>query len=241
MNQKGDAGDAVRQLHQKLASMGYSPGTEELAAQRFGDATVAAVRAFQRHHAGPDRQPLPQDGNVGPETSWALEHPPGSNDGLIAPGWRFDPATARPELIPLLTVALREIGNREQPDGTRTGPMIDKYAHGGRPWSTFFLSWCFDQVGACPWGRVAAPSGLLEWARQSGRELALGAQLQPGDVFCIIRFTAAGEDEGVAGLVVGTSYDGQLTFTIEGVSTVRGVVRSRLEPTAYLRPIPAIA
>lgn len=57
----GSQGDWVTYLQQTLASKGYDPGPVDGV---FGDATAAAVRAFQ-HDNG-----LTEDGTVGPQT-WA--------------------------------------------------------------------------------------------------------------------------------------------------------------------------
>ena len=61
---RGDHGDAVRDLQQRLAGAGLTIAREEFA--RFGAPTEAAVRAFQT------RRSIHVDGVVGPETWGAL-------------------------------------------------------------------------------------------------------------------------------------------------------------------------
>src|SRR4051794_40000006 len=65
-------GQDVQAVQSRLVALGYSPGAVD---GYYGDATAAAVRAFQRDHG------LEADGIVGPKTSATLSaaKPSGGN------------------------------------------------------------------------------------------------------------------------------------------------------------------
>lgn len=91
---KGSRGEAVRDLQNKLISLGYSVGTYGADAI-FGNATKDAVRRFQRDHG------LSDDGIVGPLTRGALDGAEsGSGGGTPFPlpsSHYYGPYRSRPE------------------------------------------------------------------------------------------------------------------------------------------------
>jgi len=66
---QGDEGDDVQAIQERLAALGYRPGTAD---GRFGGNTTSAVLAFQK------REGLGRDGVIGPSFMAALEDPSGA-------------------------------------------------------------------------------------------------------------------------------------------------------------------
>jgi hypothetical protein len=235
----GDSGTTVGMLQQLLIEAGYSVGAPELASTRFGASMYSAVRSFQAHHVGPTGHPLDEDGIVGPDTLYALQHP--NHDPTLrytAPGWRWEPSAARGAVVPALRAAVGEVGNHEEPDGSNRGPAIDKYGQDGQPWCAFFVSWCYGFVdGGSPFGTIGSAYKLQEWARLNGRLLLgdAGAMPQPGDLFIILR----SDFHGHTGLIGGMADDGMSVLSIEGncSNAVRGMVRPRTSFSSIVRPI----
>ncbi|MFP2927113.1 peptidoglycan-binding domain-containing protein [Pyxidicoccus sp. 3LG] len=67
----GDSGPEVQRLQQLLARRGYPLRADG----DFGEATRAAVVAFQAQNLDPEGEPLAVNGGVGPLTWWSLTHP----------------------------------------------------------------------------------------------------------------------------------------------------------------------
>jgi peptidoglycan hydrolase-like protein with peptidoglycan-binding domain len=76
----GDEGPEVQSLQQRLAQLGYRPGTAD---GHFGPATALAVMAFQKHEG------LSPDSIVGPEVRNRLEAPTGAGPRDPAAGPRL--------------------------------------------------------------------------------------------------------------------------------------------------------
>ncbi len=79
--QQGDEGPEVQQLQQRLAELGYRPGTAD---GEFGAATASAVMAFQKAEG------LQRDSIVGPEVLARLENPQAAGPRSDAPGPRVE-------------------------------------------------------------------------------------------------------------------------------------------------------
>ncbi len=78
---EGDRGDDVQALQERLAELGYRPGTAD---GTFGTHTASAVLAFQK------REGLTRDGIVGPEVLSRLDAPQGAGPRSDAPGPRVE-------------------------------------------------------------------------------------------------------------------------------------------------------
>ena len=79
--QQGDTGPEVQQLQQRLAALGYRPGTPD---GEFGAATASAVMAFQKAEG------LQRDAIVGPEVLSRLDRPEAAGPRSDAPGPRVE-------------------------------------------------------------------------------------------------------------------------------------------------------
>lgn len=240
---KGDTGLAVGRVQQALVEAGYSIPTPENSQQTFGDGTYDAVRSFQASHLGPAGKPLSEDGVVGDETWWSLQHP-GGGVSYLAKGWIYSPTEARDEVRPALDAAYSQIGVHEVPDGSNDGPLIRQFTDPGfigSPWCALFASWAFAKLpGGCPFGRIAGTWALYEWAEAHGLLVPAAAPVLPGDIGVILR--GARNDPNHRGHVMPICTDlgnGQLA-TIAGneSNAVRGGVRDRSSLSAILRPIP---
>lgn len=240
---KGDQGLGVGRIQQFLTEAGYAIPQPELMAMRFLDGTYAAVRAFQASHVGPSGHPLTEDGVVGDETSWALQHPGGSN-AYILDGWRYDASSVRDAVRPVLDTAVAEIGVAEQPDGSNDGPQVRKYTAPdfiGDPWCALFAVWAFVKgLGTCPFGRLAATWSIYEWAKQNGRVLGDAATPQPGDLFLILRGEEHDQNRRGHTMIICADLGGGKYATVAGneSNAVRGGIRSRSAISATVRAVP---
>ena len=121
-------GPDVFEVQSKLESLGYPPGEID---GKYGPATAAAVRAFQRDHG------LEQDAWIGPLTGKALAiakpadtHVASSDKGLRA-----------------LAEAIKHIGVKENPPGSDLTKFGEWFGVNGVAWCNIFVSYCFS-VGA---------------------------------------------------------------------------------------------
>lgn len=240
---KGDTGLAVGRVQQALVEAGYAVPPAENTQQLFGDGTYDAVRAFQASHLGPAGKPLGEDGIVGDETWWALQHPGGTVSYTTA-GWLYNPNDARDEVRPALDAAYQQIGVHEDPDGSNDGPLVRQFTDPGfigSPWCALFASWAFAKLpGGSPFGRIAGTWALYNWAQDKGLIVPTSAPVLPGDIGVILRGDA--HDPNHRGHVMPICADlgnGRLA-TIAGneSNAVRGGVRYRSDLSAILRPVP---
>lgn len=245
---KGMNGIAVGRVQQALIENGYSVPPAETQQFQYGDGTYDAVRAFQASHLGRDGHPLGEDGVIGDETWYALQHPGVAGVRHTVLGWRYDLSQIREAVRRVIEVAAGEIGTFEQPDGSNAGPRVDVYTtpgFHGSPWCALFASWCFAQAeGGSPFGRIAGTWALYEWAqRKPGAVLSSAALPQPGDVFVILRGDQWDTENrrGHTGIVCHVLDTGKLC-TIEGNASnaVRGCIRARGDVSAILRPVPLV-
>lgn len=121
-----------------------------------------------------------------------------------------------------LQQALKQVGYKEQPNGSNCNKFSRYFGKGCQPWCADFVSWAFDSTGnhnaRVDWGNPSAVASILAWAKRTHH---LVKTPQPGDIFLINR-------NGVShtGLVRSV---GRGTFTtVEGNASnkVRSVKRS---------------
>jgi peptidoglycan hydrolase-like protein with peptidoglycan-binding domain len=79
--QRGDAGPEVQAIQERLAELGYRPGTPD---GNYGAATASAVLAFQKAEG------LQRDGQAGPAVVARLESPQAAGPESDAPGPRVE-------------------------------------------------------------------------------------------------------------------------------------------------------
>ena len=210
----------VRMVQARLDECGCGPlgrsGT-------FGPKTRDAVRFFQARHVDATGTPLRQDGKVGPLT-WAA----------LFGGDTLPAAIAAPSsfLAAVLSKAGSQVGVREQPKDTNSGPQVDEYLRRAgmaldlpakqKPWCCAFVYWCFDETARAQ-GRpnpMTRTAGCLDhWARArahgADRIAASRAADDPGLVAPGMVFIMDyGQNRGHTGLVERVAAG--LLHTIEG-------------------------
>lgn len=85
-----------------------------------------------------------------------------------------------------LRIALRQVGVKEEPANSNTGPMVRAYQSAtdvpgtGWPWCAAFALWCYRQAGAGQPYLSAYVPALRNWYQAHQRRLA-AAQVKPGD------------------------------------------------------------
>jgi hypothetical protein len=181
----------------------------------FGLKTLQAIKAFQSSHLDKNGNPLNIDGEVGPLTwSCLFEIPITQN-------------MATPPLIKeLLKVAQNEIGVKEVPPRSNSGPRVEEYLKSvnlgpGYAWCAAFVFWCFKQASAnlnCINPVLKTASCMVHWQKTKGMKITMEEASQnpdliaPGDIFIIRRRGGLGH----TGIITGIS-NGYIQ-TIEGNS-----------------------
>ena len=236
----GDKG--ILKLVEYLVEGGYEVDPVSITTDTFTETIQKAVIAFQSSHVNEKNFPLREDGVVGPQTWWALEHPGDSGTGkYIQSGWICRPGDERAEIRPVLQVAVNEIGNREKPDGSNRGPEIDRYGGKGQPWCAYFVSWCFNRLdGGSPFGVLGSAYKLQRWAVDTHCMMPNSVLPIAGDIFVIMRESYRGH----VGIIGSAGFWGGVysVSTIEGNAgnAVRGLIRDKSSFTCLVRPIPLL-
>jgi hypothetical protein len=114
-----------------------------------------------------------------------------------------------------LRKAITQIGVTENPPGSNSGTMVDKYLaqaglNPGYPWCMAFVNWCYAQVGLDIEHPNEASVGFFEsWAKQNGMLVAVP---QRGDIIC---YRYDGDDwPDHVGII--ESHSGSVLNTVEG-------------------------
>lgn len=184
---EGDDGDEVRVLQSLLRSQGHFDGAVK---GNFGPLTKKAVIYFQMTHLGPKGLPLDVDGEVGPDTWWALENPSGKSQshGLSA----LVPSGLSDARNKLLQWAAAEHASRvgEEPDGSNWGNRVSYYLKtcglGPTAWCGCYVSTGHkDALGAFPLG---APQPHVQTFMQRAKKAGVFHPKSeyspiPGDIF----------------------------------------------------------
>lgn len=155
------------------------------------------------------------DGKVGPQIRSCLFNDPIPKE-----------IPSSPLLAALLKIAREEIGVKEVPAGSNSGPRVEEYLNSlrlgpGYAWCAAFVYWCFEQASA----RLNRVNPLIKtgscmnhWTKTKGIKItSQGAimkpkLIEPGDIFIISRKGGKGH----TGIVTGVR-DGYI-HTIEGNS-----------------------
>lgn len=158
-------------------------------------------------------------------------NPAGASGGAgSVPGTQTEPPrqpdSRKPSRLGLraLATAEQQIGVREEPKGSNSGPDVDRFT-GGRaePWCAHFVSWCVEQQGKSPFGHRAAVASLRDWGKRNGKYVPAGqAEPQPGDIFTMARHDKAGKlVGGHTGFVARYDRTGNAVETVEGNTSDR--------------------
>ena len=153
------------------------------------------------------------------------------------PGETLGPTTASQRGQAAVAIALGELGVKENPPHSNSGPCppgatrgcVDVYT-GGRaePWCANFVSWCFEQTWVSPFGHLRAVSALRSWAKSQGSYVTIDQVKKgtfvamTGDIFTKGRYEGKGPERHIVGGHTGfvLSYDPrrQTIHTVEGNS-----------------------
>jgi peptidoglycan hydrolase-like protein with peptidoglycan-binding domain len=173
------SGPDVTRLQRRLAALRYEPGAAD---GFYGDATAAAVRAFQADHG------LEVDGVVGAQTRRALKTAsPRARGHAASAGAGAGGAGAK-----ALAEALRHLGTTESPSGSNRTAFGRWFGMDGVPWCNIFVSYCFSTgagyticsgfrgAGVTAKGCAYVPS-TEAWLRGAGYWVGRTAP-RPGDI-----------------------------------------------------------
>lgn len=126
-----------------------------------------------------------------------------------------------------LETAISQLGQKESPKGSNSGPMVDKYLLSvglkpGYAWCQAFVYWCYATAAArlnvkCP---VIRTAGVYDCWNKTAAFLKRAAKtnhaIKPGDQFILL----FGSGKGHTGVI--ESVDGNTLHTIEGNSNAHG-------------------
>ena len=164
------------------------------------------IEAFQVAHANHLGKPLRVDGDIGPQTEWALDF-----------------ATLCVERRAIIRAGQPFIGLSEEPPGSNSdlGGVIRAWltrcgAPHGAPWCAAFASWCLSQGGGPP-VRQAGAQAL-------GRSYPATTQPLTGDLFW---YPTDAQGHGHVGLVLGVSAAEIMTLEGNCGNAVRVARRDR--------------
>jgi hypothetical protein len=147
----------------------------------------------------------------------------------------------------VVKIAIGEIGVRERPLGSNTGPRVSEYQAAtflrgtGWPWCAAFAAWCWRQAGRpLPYPTPGAYD-LLRWARQAGWVVPASGAM-PGDI--VVFGIGAGHvgileqvADGLVHTVDGNTSD-MVARRVRPVSTVAGYVHVPEHPMPAPEPKP---
>lgn len=172
-------GADVRQVQQKLQSLGFDPGAID---GEYGATTAAAVRAFQK--AGS----LEVDGIVGPATRKSLSAK-GTAEVVRQVAQVKRASTAGQKA---LAEATKYLGTTESPAGSNRNRFGKWFGVDGVPWCNIFVSYCFKEGANKVIGKGFKAPGVYAngityvptteaWLRGTGQWVGK-ATPQPGDI-----------------------------------------------------------
>jgi hypothetical protein len=224
----GSKGPAVEDLQNLLKAHGFTQAGPTDG--DFGASTKKALVQFQQSHN------LDVDGICGPNTWMSL------TSETVDPAPLVDTIVGNARAVELLSIASREIGIVEQPDGSNGGPRVDVYTGKWRvPWCACMVSWVLKQCSWNPWPKpIAAVVRIRDWANTTGLyHNEAGYDPQPGDIFIMLKKGQDGVDTGHGHTGFVLSYDKvkEEIRTIEGNASnaVRSLKRPRSAIDGYVR------
>jgi hypothetical protein len=239
----GARGADVGAVQQALIEAGETIDLRELRDAYFGLSTRTAVLDFQSNHVDANGRPLRADGVVGDITRLALANPREPVESFIADGWSGDLVAApNDEARAAVSVAITQVGFKEDPKTPNWGPEVSKYGQRFdddtkqyQPWCAYFVSWAWAQAPlGSPFGIRASALKIRDWGMANSALLGTANAILPGDIGIILRAKGRGHVEIVAGL----EHDGQLSLVGGNVANaVRATVRPRSAFANFVRPL----
>lgn len=213
----------VKQIERRINELGCGPIHEDGIFDKHE--TKTAVKLFQTRFTDAFDNPLKADGEVGPLTWGAL-----FGDASV-PGQGQTPSSLASAVI---AVAKSQVGVREKPLGSNSGPEVDAYLKSvglapGNFWCVAFTYWCYEQASTkltIMNPHVKTGGVLKHWADAKGQPgttripttiaIAQPQLVTPGALFIIDH----GGGFGHSGIVVGTRAG--MLITIEGNTNTGG-------------------
>ena len=215
----------------------------------FNATVTCYTKGFQARHVDSTGKALSVDGVIGSNTWYALGDYSESIDNRIVEefaltglGEASDIVAEPPPNIDgvseivehALRIAIQEIGVKEEPLRSNSGPRVEKYQSegpsdnpsSGQPWCASFVSWCFYRAAdkraeAMPFHYSASSRRIEEELRLAGKFTDIDTNLvlatvRPGDILVWFRCGDMNPESGHIGLV--HHYDSATGFlyTIEG-------------------------
>lgn len=183
-----------------------------------------AVAKFQQTHNAENGNSCVVDGNIGPETWWALNHSSGEGQPTLCSNEL--PSGICGMRAKVLQVALSNVGIKEIPDGSNRGNRpnggVDKFlpdwckkpGEKGPSWCAFFVSYVTNEAfGHYPLGkRMGSCKEAFDVAKRSNMTYTDKLLVTPGDAFVMMHDAVSGH----IGFVYYVNSDGSIFNTIEG-------------------------
>ena len=87
----------------------------------------------------------------------------------------------------VVEIALKEVGVKEHPAGSNSGPRVNQYLKAaglgpGYPWCAAFVTWCLRRVGYDV--KVPGPASVESWVVWAGRVGKIVERPFRGDIVC---------------------------------------------------------
>lgn len=227
---KGDKNEYVGIAQGQLASQGFYKGKID---NDFGAGTESAVAYFQQTHLNSKKQALNVTGTVNTDTWWALFNPLVLEKKQTSSSNKLIPSGLSSQRQKILEIAEKELIKtvKESPDGSNWGTDVKKYLQycglGPNPWCCAFVQWCSSFVFIpLPWKKTAHVATFWNIGKASGMSHTLnsGYKPKPGDFYIIIH----GDNTGHIGIIVRVSKDSKTLNVIEGNSSNRVALRTRI-------------
>jgi len=176
-------GDEVKQVQQKLKSLGYDPGPVD---GQYGAATAGAVRAFQK------KNKLKADGAVGVETRKVLRATKTAAVARQLAQVKPQRAGAGSPGQKALAEAIKYLGVTERPMNSNKTQFGKWFGVDAVPWCNIFVSYCFKNAANKVIGRGGNGAGIYAngctyvptteaWLRATGQWVGRTTP-QPGDI-----------------------------------------------------------
>jgi cell wall-associated NlpC family hydrolase len=176
-------GNEVKQVQQKLKSLGYDPGPVD---GEYGAATAAAVRAFQK------KNKLKPDGAIGVETRKVLRATKTAAVARQLAQVKPQRAGAGSPGQKALAEAVKYLGVTEKPMNSNKTQFGKWFGVDAVPWCNIFVSYCFKNAANKVIGRGGKGAGIYSngctyvptteaWLRATGQWVGRTTP-QPGDI-----------------------------------------------------------
>jgi hypothetical protein len=236
----GMISEEVRKYRYVLSGLGfwdrdYHP--VDFMDNKFTEDMKKAVIYFQQTHVGSQRYFLDDDGIIGKETAWALEHPDAANQKSSIEA--AIPDNIGPLRHKFLEILMKEymLDVKEVPNGSNRGERIDVYTKNRAvAWCCKYMSWALEEslgdsriLGR---DRQGSTYRAYQHTKENGMFYPLGSTediVTPGDLFMIQYKDERGRfiGKGHIGAVLRSGYSGK--GILKGFNTNEGNSGNRIK------------